>query len=250
MGGADQNPLSLCASEPLCRYEGGISFALVGAIVGEFVAGNYGIGFQILVAQGQFDTVRVFVSLLLLGIVGTVLFFLVDYAERLLLALAYFSPRSPCNDPPNADESGSIRREHGADRHRSALGQQSRRGAGRARRGAVAGAGVLALAARGVHSHHRGVAGVAAGVADDPSAAWGIDRRRGDRRRGVFLFAAGGAYQSLAIEVGFLNATTPVWVLLLGRWMDGGQLTAGMKGGIALAFAGTLLIISKGRHRY
>jgi NitT/TauT family transport system permease protein len=63
----------------------GISFALVGAIVGEFVAGNYGIGFQILVAQGQFDTVRVFVSLLLLGIVGTVLFFLVDYAERLLL---------------------------------------------------------------------------------------------------------------------------------------------------------------------
>ena len=45
----------------------GISLALVGAIVGEFVAGNYGIGFQILVAQGQFDTVRVFVSLLLLG---------------------------------------------------------------------------------------------------------------------------------------------------------------------------------------
>jgi NitT/TauT family transport system permease protein len=63
----------------------GISLALVGAIVGEFVAGNYGIGFQILVAQGQFDTIRVFVSLLLLGIVGTVLFFLVDYAERLLL---------------------------------------------------------------------------------------------------------------------------------------------------------------------
>lgn len=62
-----------------------ISFALVGAIVGEFVAGNYGIGFQILVAQGQFDTIRVFVSLLLLGIVGTVLFFLVDIAERWFL---------------------------------------------------------------------------------------------------------------------------------------------------------------------
>ena len=62
-----------------------ISFALVGAIVGEFVAGSRGIGFQILVAQGQFDTVRVFVSLLLLGLVGTILFFLVDYAERLIL---------------------------------------------------------------------------------------------------------------------------------------------------------------------
>ena len=34
----------------------GISFALVGAIVGEFVAGSKGLGFQILVAQGQFDT--------------------------------------------------------------------------------------------------------------------------------------------------------------------------------------------------
>lgn len=62
-----------------------VSFALVGAIVGEFVAGSKGLGFQILVAQGQFDTIRVFVSLLLLGVVGTVLFFLVDYAERLLL---------------------------------------------------------------------------------------------------------------------------------------------------------------------
>src|ERR1700751_733457 len=62
-----------------------ISFALVGAIVGEFVAGSRGIGFQILVAPAQFDTVRVFVSLLLLGLVGTGLCFLVDYAERLLL---------------------------------------------------------------------------------------------------------------------------------------------------------------------
>lgn len=62
-----------------------ISFALVGAIVGEFVAGGQGLGFQILVAQGQFDTARVFVSLLLLGLVGTVLFFLVDFAERLVL---------------------------------------------------------------------------------------------------------------------------------------------------------------------
>jgi NitT/TauT family transport system permease protein len=62
-----------------------VSFALVGAIVGEFVAGSKGLGFQILTAQGQFDTVRVFVSLVLLGIVGTLLFFLVDYAERMLL---------------------------------------------------------------------------------------------------------------------------------------------------------------------
>jgi drug/metabolite transporter (DMT)-like permease len=67
---------------------------------------------------------------------------------------------------------------------------------------------------------------------------------------GVGLFSyllLGGAYQSLAIEVGFINATTPVWVLLLGLRMGGGRLTANMKWGLALAFAGTLLIITKGQ---
>ncbi|NBS00559.1 MAG: ABC transporter permease [Rhizobiales bacterium] len=62
-----------------------VSFALVGAIVGEFVAGSKGLGFQILTAQGQFDTTGVFVPLLLLGVIGTVLFFVVDYAERVFL---------------------------------------------------------------------------------------------------------------------------------------------------------------------
>jgi drug/metabolite transporter (DMT)-like permease len=67
---------------------------------------------------------------------------------------------------------------------------------------------------------------------------------------GVGLFSyclLGGAYQSLAIEVGFINATTPVWVLLLGRWMGEAPLTATTKWGIALAFTGTLLIITKGK---
>lgn len=62
-----------------------VSFALVGAIVGEFVAGSKGLGFQILTAQGQFDTTGVFVPLLLLGVIGTILFFAVDYAERVFL---------------------------------------------------------------------------------------------------------------------------------------------------------------------
>jgi drug/metabolite transporter (DMT)-like permease len=67
---------------------------------------------------------------------------------------------------------------------------------------------------------------------------------------GVGLFSyllLGGAYQSLAIEVGFINATTPVWVLLLELRTGGGQLRAGMKWGIALAFAGTLVIVTKGQ---
>lgn len=62
-----------------------ISFALVGAIVGEFVAGSGGLGFAILTAQGQFDTPRVFVCLFLLGILGTGLFYLVEILERFAL---------------------------------------------------------------------------------------------------------------------------------------------------------------------
>jgi drug/metabolite transporter (DMT)-like permease len=66
---------------------------------------------------------------------------------------------------------------------------------------------------------------------------------------GIGLFSyllLGAAYQSLAIEVGFLNATTPIFVLLLGPRVDGEPLATATKCGVALAFAGTLLIISKG----
>jgi len=63
-----------------------ISFALVGAIVGEFVAGDTGLGHVILVAQGAFDTPRVFVALVLLGILGTLLFAAIEFLERRLVA--------------------------------------------------------------------------------------------------------------------------------------------------------------------
>lgn len=63
----------------------GVSFALVGTIVGEFVAGGSGLGHVILVAQGGFDTPTVFVALFLLCILGTTLFKLIEYAERKLL---------------------------------------------------------------------------------------------------------------------------------------------------------------------
>jgi NitT/TauT family transport system permease protein len=62
-----------------------VSFALVGAIVGEFVGGSAGLGYVILVAQGQFDTVRVFAALVVLGVMGTLLFYAVEAAERLAL---------------------------------------------------------------------------------------------------------------------------------------------------------------------
>ena len=62
-----------------------VSFALVGAIVGEFVAGSDGLGTVILIAEGQFDTTRVFAALVLLGLLGTLLFYLVEAVEARLL---------------------------------------------------------------------------------------------------------------------------------------------------------------------
>lgn len=63
----------------------GVSFALIGTIVGEFVAGEAGLGHVILVAQGSFDTSTVFAALTLLGAMGVLLFQLIEWAERRLL---------------------------------------------------------------------------------------------------------------------------------------------------------------------
>lgn len=60
-----------------------ISLALVGAIAGEFVASQAGLGFVILSAQGTLETTRVFAAIVLLGVIGTALFFVVDVIERL-----------------------------------------------------------------------------------------------------------------------------------------------------------------------
>jgi NitT/TauT family transport system permease protein len=58
-----------------------VAFALIGALVGEFVGGEQGLGYVILVAQGVFDTPRAFVAVILLGFIGTTLFYLVVLAE-------------------------------------------------------------------------------------------------------------------------------------------------------------------------
>jgi NitT/TauT family transport system permease protein len=63
----------------------GISFALVGTIVGEFVAGGSGLGHVILVAQGSFDTPTVFVALALLCLLGVLSFKAIELAECRLL---------------------------------------------------------------------------------------------------------------------------------------------------------------------
>jgi NitT/TauT family transport system permease protein len=62
-----------------------ISLALVGAIVGEFVSSQRGLGYVILSAQGTFDTVRVFAAIFVLAVMGVLLFWIVSWAERLAI---------------------------------------------------------------------------------------------------------------------------------------------------------------------
>lgn len=62
-----------------------ISLALVGAIVGEFVSSQRGLGYVILSAQGTFDTARVFAAILVLAVMGVALFWLIAWLERLAI---------------------------------------------------------------------------------------------------------------------------------------------------------------------
>lgn len=61
------------------------TLAVVGAVVGEFVAADSGLGYQLIVANGMLDVVLSFAVLVVLSAVGIVLFALVDLVERLLL---------------------------------------------------------------------------------------------------------------------------------------------------------------------
>lgn len=61
-----------------------ISLALVGAIVGEFVASQRGLGYVILSAQGTFDTTRVFAAVFMLALLGILLYGSLAWAERRL----------------------------------------------------------------------------------------------------------------------------------------------------------------------
>jgi NitT/TauT family transport system permease protein len=63
----------------------GITLAVVGAVVGEWIGADDGLGYLLLQANTQLDSTLLFAALLLLVLLGVVLFILVEVAERLLL---------------------------------------------------------------------------------------------------------------------------------------------------------------------
>ncbi len=62
-----------------------ITFAVVGAVVGEFVGGQGGLGYLLLIANGNMDTALLFAGIVALTVLGVVLFALIGLIERLVL---------------------------------------------------------------------------------------------------------------------------------------------------------------------
>jgi NitT/TauT family transport system permease protein len=62
-----------------------ITLAVVGAVVGEFVGGDAGLGYLLMVANGAMDTQLLFAGIVCLTILGVVLYLLIELAERLVV---------------------------------------------------------------------------------------------------------------------------------------------------------------------
>jgi len=62
-----------------------ITFAVVGAVVGEFVGGQGGLGYLLLIANGNMDTALLFAGIVALTVLGVVLFLLIGLLERVVL---------------------------------------------------------------------------------------------------------------------------------------------------------------------
>jgi NitT/TauT family transport system permease protein len=60
-----------------------ITLAVVGAVVGEFVGGDAGLGYLLMVANGSMDTQLLFAGIVCLTVLGVALYLLVELAERL-----------------------------------------------------------------------------------------------------------------------------------------------------------------------
>jgi NitT/TauT family transport system permease protein len=62
-----------------------ITLAVVGAVVGEFVGADKGLGYVVVLANGAINTKLLFAAISYLSLLGVVLFFLIEVAERLIL---------------------------------------------------------------------------------------------------------------------------------------------------------------------
>jgi NitT/TauT family transport system permease protein len=69
----------------------GSTLAVVGVVVGELVGGNLGLGYLLVFGEGQGNTAMVFVTILLLTLIGIVAYGAVIFVERHVL---HYIPRA------------------------------------------------------------------------------------------------------------------------------------------------------------
>lgn len=62
-----------------------LTLAITGAIIGEFIGGDKGLGYVMIVANQNLDTALGFSALLILSVLGLVLYGLIEMAERILI---------------------------------------------------------------------------------------------------------------------------------------------------------------------
>ncbi len=68
-----------------------ITLAVIGAVIGEFVGASSGLGFIIIVATANFNTALAFASMFLLTAMSILLYYLVEFIEKLTVPWAYRS---------------------------------------------------------------------------------------------------------------------------------------------------------------
>jgi NitT/TauT family transport system permease protein len=78
-----------------------ITFSVIGAIVGEFAGASAGLGYVIQFASTQLDTPLVFAALVVVSVLGLFFYYLVEFAERLLV------PWSPKFEQVQPDQAGA-----------------------------------------------------------------------------------------------------------------------------------------------
>jgi NitT/TauT family transport system permease protein len=59
-----------------------ITFAVIGAVIGEFVAAQEGLGYLILISTAQSQTPLAFAAIILLTIISVALFYSIEFVER------------------------------------------------------------------------------------------------------------------------------------------------------------------------
>ncbi len=69
----------------------GATLAVIGVVVGELVGGNTGLGYLLIYGQGQGNTAMVFVTIILLTLIGIVAYMAVAFAEARVL---HYMPRA------------------------------------------------------------------------------------------------------------------------------------------------------------